>query len=283
MPSSTATFRAPDGTRLAYHQAGTGEPLVCLPGGPMWPTSYLGDLGGLPAYRSLVMLDLRGTGESAVPTDPASYRCDRLTGDAEALRSHLGHDRIDLLGHSAGATLAVLYAARYPHRVGRLVLVAPSPRAAGLRLADADLRGAARLRQGEPWFPVAFAAIQRVWSGQYTGADRDASAPFFYGRWNEASQAHHARAEAERNVAAAAMYYADGALDPGATRSALTRLQAPVLVVAGEYDVALPPKYARDYAGMFVNAEVAVQPGAGHYPWLDDPGWFTAAVARFLR
>jgi pimeloyl-ACP methyl ester carboxylesterase len=65
MPAFTAT----DGTELAYHVAGEGEPLLCLPGGPMRASAYLGDLGGLARRRRLVMLDLRGTGDSGIPAD----------------------------------------------------------------------------------------------------------------------------------------------------------------------------------------------------------------------
>lgn len=60
------------------------------------------------------MPDLRGTGGSATPRDPASYRCDRMVADVEALRAHLGLDRMDLLAHCAGANLAVLYASCHP-------------------------------------------------------------------------------------------------------------------------------------------------------------------------
>src|SRR6478672_7864684 len=123
---------APDGTELAYGVRGDGSPVVCLPGGPMQDSEYLGDLGGLSAHRRLVLLDPRGTGHSATPVDPTSYRCDRLVNDVEALREHLGRDQIDLLAHSAGANLAVLYAARHPHRVGTLVLVTPSTFAVGI-------------------------------------------------------------------------------------------------------------------------------------------------------
>jgi pimeloyl-ACP methyl ester carboxylesterase len=39
---------------------------------------------------------------------------------------------------------------------------------------------------------------------------------------------------------------------------------------------------AVDAARLFPHAEVVVQPGAGHSPWLDDPAWFTSAVNTFL-
>ncbi|MFC7640348.1 alpha/beta fold hydrolase [Streptosporangium lutulentum] len=75
--------------------------MICLPGGPMQDSAYLGELGGLSAHRQLIMVDPRGTGRSAIPEDVTSYRCDRLVDDLEALRVHLGLDRMDLLGHSA--------------------------------------------------------------------------------------------------------------------------------------------------------------------------------------
>jgi pimeloyl-ACP methyl ester carboxylesterase len=35
-------------------------------------------------------------------------------------------------------------------------------------------------------------------------------------------------------------------------------------------------------ARLFPRCEVVVQPAAGHFPWLDDPAWFTAAIDSFL-
>jgi pimeloyl-ACP methyl ester carboxylesterase len=40
---------------------------------------------------------------------------------------------------------------------------------------------------------------------------------------------------------------------------------------------------AADIAGLFADAELVVQPGAGHYPWLDDPERFAGAVTGLLR
>ena len=80
----------------------------------------------------------------------------------------------------------------------------------------------------------------------------------------------------------AAQYYASGAFDSAVVRSALARLLVPVLLVAGEYDVGLPPERAAEYARLFPHAETVVQPRAGHFPWLDDPVRFADSVLRFL-
>lgn len=275
-------FDSPDGTRLAYHRVGDGPPLICLPGGPMQASAYLGDLGGLPAHQATLLLDLRGTGSSAVPADPSSYRCDRQVADIEALRQHLSLDRVDLAGHSAGATLALQYAAQYPERINRLVLITPSPRPVDIEITDTDRRHVAELRQDEPWFAAAFAAFERIWSGEATEADWNDITPFTYGRWDATAQRHYARQATQHNADAAARYYDPGALDPIALRSALADLHAPVLLVAGEYDVALPPQRVADYAALFPHATTAVVARAGHFPWLEDPDQFAATVTRFL-
>jgi len=276
------TFTAPDGTRLAYHVRGAGAPLLCVPGGPMRASAYLGDLGGLSAHRQLVMLDLRGTGESAVPADPGSYRCDRQVDDVAALQAELGLEGADLLGHSAGGNIAMQYAARYPQRVSKLVLVTPSGRAVDLEPDAGTRREVMNLRRDEPWFPAAAAAFERIASGGATDDDWQAIAPFYYGRWDAAARAHAAADEKQTNGAAADAFIAEGAFDPEATRSALAAFGAPVLVLAGGVDLARPPAVLTECAKLFPVAQLVSQSGAGHYPWLDDADQFVSAVATFL-
>ncbi|MCT9088821.1 alpha/beta hydrolase [Streptomyces sp. ASQP_92] len=275
-------FSAFDGTRLAYRVTGEGRPLICLPGGPMQDSAYLGDLGGLAADRQLVILDLRGTGRSAAPRDPASYRCDRLVDDVSALREHLGLDRVELLGHSAGANLAVSYAARHPGTVARLVLATPSVFAVGLTIDGELRRETALLRKDEPWFPTAFEALQEITSGRATEESWRAISPFFYGRWDDRARAHQAAADQQKNHEAAAVFGAQGAFDPDATRAALAAFEAPVLLLGGEVDMAAPPRTLAEFARLFPHAELTVQPGAGHFPWLDDPDAFASTITAFL-
>jgi proline iminopeptidase len=280
--SAHSTFvTADDGTRLGVHVAdGPGAPLLAVPGGPMLDSAYLRDLGGLAQHRAWARLDLRGTGSSDTPGDPASYRCDRQVDDVEAVRRHLGLERLDLLGHSAGANLVYRYAERHPERVGRLLLVTPSPRGVGVDPQDDERARLAASRSHEPWYDDAAAALARVLDGSATDADWSAIDPFSHGRWDDETRAYNEWMEAHRNLAAAEVF-AEG-YDPAATGPALNGLDVPVLVLGGGVDLGNPPGHMREVAAVFPRGELLVQDGAGHFPWFDDPELFLELVAPFV-
>ncbi|MBF9071376.1 alpha/beta fold hydrolase [Streptacidiphilus fuscans] len=287
LPSSD-TCLAPDGTHLAFHREGSGPPLVCLPGGPMTASAYLGDLGGLAAHRTLVRLDLRGTGASAKPVDKASYRVDRQVADVEALRERLAEEdpaaeRIDLLAHSAAGDLALHYAAHHPQRVRSLVLVTARARAAGIDFPVEQRREALPLRSGEPWYGEAVAAFERAMTGAATDADWSVLDRLVYGRWDAAAQAHAALVAELFDEEAAQAYLSPGAFDDAeAVRATLSELDVPVLVLAGELDPSPRPSAAAQVAGIFPRGELVVQPGSGHNPWIDGPEEFVRTVEGFL-
>ncbi|MGW9557747.1 alpha/beta fold hydrolase [Nocardiopsis sp. NPDC055551] len=276
------TFEAPDGARLSYRSDGHGEPLLCLPGGPMRASAYLGDLGGLSAHRRLVLLDLRGTGDSQAPEDDSGYRCDRQVADVEALRVHLGLERMDVLAHSAAGDLGLLYALAHPDRVRSLVLVTARLRSLGIEFTDGHLQEAAALRSGEPWFEAALRGYTNLANGSTSGEDWDAVMPFFYGRWDERARAHAATGVEQSNEHAAGLFSPPDAFDPEAGRAVVASWGVPVLLLAGELDGAPRPHVAVDAARLFDDARTVTQPGGGHFPWLDDPAFFSDAVASFL-
>ncbi|WP_306313737.1 alpha/beta fold hydrolase [Streptomyces hydrogenans] len=113
------TFTPHDGVARAYRLRGEapGRPLVCLTGEPDDPGAADDpeELARLAGQRPLVTLPGRDANGRPLPA-----------GVVEALRVHLGQERIDLLGHLAGGELAVRYAAVHPDRVRSLVLVTPA-------------------------------------------------------------------------------------------------------------------------------------------------------------
>ena len=72
-------------------------------------------------YR-IVALDLRGHGESAKPHDQAAYGAGAMLGDILGLMDHLGLWRVDLMGYSMGARLALQTALAHPSRVSTLIV-----------------------------------------------------------------------------------------------------------------------------------------------------------------
>jgi proline iminopeptidase len=274
-------FVSYDGTKIGYRLLGAGRLLVCLPGGPGRASEYLGDLGGLAGSRRLVLPDTRGTGASADAADPDSYRCDQLVADVEGLHAHLGFERIDVLGHSAAANVAVLYAAAHPERIDHLILLTPGLRALGVEITDEQQRPAMHRRSGEPWYDDAMAAVERAEAGDDSPETKNGWMPFMYGRWDRAAQEHSTLGLSERARALQAHFYSGDVFDPPPTVAALARLRSPVLVYGGELDL-IPVQALEQAAGLFPHGELAVQPGAGHFPWLDDPVWFSAALNAFL-
>jgi pimeloyl-ACP methyl ester carboxylesterase len=277
-------FASYDGTRLSYAEVGSGPRLVCLPGGPGRAAAYLEDLGGLSADRTLVLLDGRATGRSEVPADPSTLRFDRLANDVEALREHLGEERLDLLGHSAGTLVAQVWAAQHPDRVGSLVLVTPPGQLQGADRSDVPALLAAR--SDEPWYAEAreaYDALEYAPPSQQQALWR-AARPFMYGRWDERTQAHAATAETQTSKRAALAFAPVSAadLDGAALLTALGQVATPVLVLGGERDALTGVAAVHAVAASFPHATATVLPRAGHFPWVDEPEAFAAAVRAFL-
>src|SRR5439155_14951750 len=114
--------------RLWYRVAGRAAPgvppVVFLHGGPGQGSYHFAALVGPDLERSLRMVyfDQRGSGNSERPWT-GEYAMATLVRDIDGLRRELGVPQIALIAHSFGGILALEYAAAYPNRVSRIVIV----------------------------------------------------------------------------------------------------------------------------------------------------------------
>ncbi|GGA82856.1 alpha/beta hydrolase [Brucella endophytica] len=110
-----------DGRRLAFREAGEGEPILLIHGfassahvnwvGPGW-FQTLTEAG----YR-VIAIDNRGHGESDKSHEPSDYTPSLMAGDAAALLDHLGIGTAHVMGYSMGARIAAFMALEHPSRV----------------------------------------------------------------------------------------------------------------------------------------------------------------------
>ncbi len=271
-------YRGAGGAVLHHDVLGpdTAPPLVVLAGGAAAHPSYLGDLAGLGERYRLVVPHLRRVGRSA--DAPLSSRW-RQADDVDRLRAALGLERCTVVAHSAGARLALAHAARFPGRLAALVLLAPP--ADHLVEVSSDAEEIAAARSGDPAFRAATAAAQEApefGSDEAFTAWRHASAALGYARWDATTQAH---ARSLRYSVAAARAFMGGE-PPADLRDRLRVVEAPVLVVAGAQDAltGLAPVLA--VADLFPHGRSAVVEDCGHFPWVEQPAAFRAAIDAFL-
>jgi len=128
-----------DGVRLHYVEAGSGAPILLIPG---WPESWYAWRDVIPklvrAGRRVIAIDPRGMGDSAHPVhgfDPGVVAAE-IHRFAELLGLIKGTG-LDVAGHDVGAWIAYAYAADWPADVKSLTLL------------DAALPGISPLATGE--------------------------------------------------------------------------------------------------------------------------------------
>jgi pimeloyl-ACP methyl ester carboxylesterase len=120
VPVAEGFATTPDGVRLYYRIAGTGEQVAMAPFALYHGTA----LDRLARDRRIVTYDPRGRGKSqAVAPDKVSL--DLLLIDLETVRAAVGARKIALIGWSGAGMETFVYTLRNPGRVSRLVQLAP--------------------------------------------------------------------------------------------------------------------------------------------------------------
>jgi N-formylmaleamate deformylase len=128
-PDGLVQHFIPVSTGITLHVAerlGHGAPVICLHGVWDWWrywTPLVDDGRGVFPGRPLLMIDLRGHGDSSKPA--TGYAWDDYASDVIALIQEQGYERVTLVGHSLGALTALLVAGALPGRVESLVLEDP--------------------------------------------------------------------------------------------------------------------------------------------------------------
>lgn len=262
---------------LLVRRVGRGRAAVVLHGGPGAHHEYLlPQFDALAEGRQLIYYDQRGGGRSPVGRGvPVGWT--EQVADLEALRTHLGLDRLTLAGYSWGGLLAMLYALEHRDRVGRLALVSPAPT---WRAAREEFERRFAERNLDPLFQE---ERQRLRESGLRENDPQAFqqrifelsvAPYFY-------DPARARELTPFRVTGRTQREVWASLGDYDLRPRLERLRGiPSLVIHGEDDP-IPIDAARA-AGDLIGAEFHSLPRCGHVPYVEAPEAFTSLLDGFL-
>ena len=258
--------RTAGGHRVAYAQAGSGRPLVMLPG---W-LSHVEQLWTHPAAASaraklarshrFIWYDRLGCGLSDRTGFTPSVDDD--VDQLEAVLAAANVERCSLVGYSWGGPAAATFAARHPERVDRLVLYATYARGAAVTTAERHEAFTALLRSN--WH-LGTLALGTMFVPNASGRDL---------RWFARFQ----RAATSADVAVMLL----DEMRHHDVRSALVRITVPTLVLANRYDPVIGAEHAREVASLVPGAVLHVLEGNEHEPFIRDSGDVVDAVLDFV-
>jgi pimeloyl-ACP methyl ester carboxylesterase len=200
--------------------------LLLHPGPGFDHTVYKEFVGpSLAEVAQVVYVDLRGHGRSD-RSSPEQLTIRQFAEDLAALCAALGIERPVVYGQGWGGFTAMLFASRYPERVGKLVLVNPAARiiparsiAVFDRIAGPEAGEAARRFHEEPT-DATFAEYARLCFPHMATQGRLAAEAVVRAEWNPA----------------AAVLWFQGPEREIDLRGELANVAAPTLVLAGEDD-----------------------------------------------
>ncbi|MBS2027703.1 MAG: alpha/beta fold hydrolase [Deltaproteobacteria bacterium] len=266
------------GRRFRYRKAGKGSLVLLLHGIAGSSATWASIIPRLSGAHTVIAPDLLGHGESAKP--PGDYSLGAYANLIRDLLEALELPRGTIVGHSLGGGVALQFAYQFPERCERLVLVSSG----GLGREVHPILRAAALPGAElvlPWLAV--------------GADRGigtlikAMGKLGFRESADLGQTWRSFVSLEQPEARRAfLHTVRGIIDLGgqlvsATDKLYLAEGLPTLIIWGERDPLIPMRHGQRSHDLMLGSRLEIFPGAGHYPYLDDPERFAAILLDFIR
>lgn len=257
--------------RVHYVDRGTGPAVVLLHASYLNLRSWDALSDALDDRYRVLRLDLSGAGLTG-PDPTLGYGIERNIELLHGLLGQLKVPSVALVGTSSGGIAAFRYAALYPDRVSRLVLV----NSAGLPRTAATNPLRARSTGLTAWVEARLRS-RRFWSESLT----DNFVPPHQPTAELVTMTYDMNRRAGgREISA--LYVAN--FRTGDPQAVLGRVRAPTLILWGQENRTLMHLEADVFAHWLTGAPTLVRkyPGLGHYPYLEEPGLLARDIGDFL-
>jgi pimeloyl-ACP methyl ester carboxylesterase len=253
-----------NGITLAFNDQGTGLPLVFLHAFPLNRSMWTDQETALSTQFRVITIDLRGHGESDAPL--WHYSLDQAADDVHGLLDHLSIRQAVLIGLSMGGYIALAFYRKYADRVKGLVLADTRAQ------ADAEDGKRARFEMAQLAYTQGAGAIAEIMIPKLLSPATIQTRPELVQRVRTMIEGNQVSGIAGDLMAMA---------ERPDSIPLLQQISCPTHIIVGELDVPTPPADARLMGDRIPHARLAVIPGAGHLPNLEQPELFNEAIRSF--
>ena len=245
---------------IHYLNGGEGDPLVLIHGGLGGASGWLQNLTELSNMYTIYAPDLPGFGSSQPISD--DFQVSEFVNFLEDFTDRLGLKRFHLMGHSLGGGIALHFALKYPHKIGRLVLVSSMFLGKEIALWARFLSSPAFLKLlGEAGIAI-FKAVG--WLFKLLYAPSEFVAPF---------------SRIQMSIGKNLMTLQGQAI---VLLNRLSEIVMPTLVVWGTRDEVVPAKHAYATAELIPDCQIHIFEGGSHNVYKQRIGEFSKLLTGFL-
>ncbi len=251
------TVRSPDGLEIRFDVAGSGTPAIVFVHGWSCDRTYWREqMTAFAARHVVVAVDLAGHGESGIGR--TSWTMPAFGEDTVAVVEELGLEHVVLVGHSMGGDVVTEAALRLGDRVAGVVWVDTYPSLEEVSTAEELEAFAEPFRRDFPGHTL-----------QFVRDTFPATADPALVEWVAEDMA-----SAPPDIALDAAVHAWG--NDGPAIAALERLSVPVVQIRPDDEPTDVESLARH------GVATVIVHGVGHFPMLEDPAQFDAALGEVI-
>jgi pimeloyl-ACP methyl ester carboxylesterase len=248
-----------NGLKMYYEVYGEGDPLIVLPGAHMDILSMGKVIPMLAETYKVYALEFQGHGHTADIDRPITYY--NLADDVAAFMDAVGLEKADVFGYSMGAEVGLQLAIRNPEKVNKLIFASGAY----------DLEG---------WQPAYSEFIPQMTPEMFLAM------PFFAEKHKQAANPDAYVAFLKKMIALEH--------EPMAWEEAIKNLTTPVLIIAGDADVAtlehtvamfrlLGGGVMGDMGQPLPESRLAILPATSHTAVISQPELLMAFIEPFLK
>lgn len=284
LPAGESYLDVPGGrTWYKVSGDGSGTPVILLHGGPGFTSIYMKSAEALGDGRKVVRYDQLGGGNSSKTTDTTIFTIPHFVAELEALRAHLGYEKVHLLGHSWGTILGLEYYRAHPEHVASLIEASPA-----LDIPEWERHS----RELVKTLPDSMQRIiaKREAEKNFEAKDYQAALTDFYRRYvflrpiqaDMDSLFASANQQIYNYMQGPSEFTITGTLRKYDATPYLKDVKVPTLFLVGAVDEANPVTVKKQ-AGMAPGAEFAIIPNSAHIIFWDNPTETVRVVNDFLK